>query len=296
MASVAAAASPVDAHGDSEEKDAVSTTHRSTSMLIQRVALLIMFCMPTAAMAAYAGPMSDTVRGDLAQPEFAVAAETDAQALAQFDVLYKLSANHLNERYRLYAQKAAAKENWRDAAKAFRIAARYADKYSQHRLSMMHWYGIGVAADRVEAYVWSDLAAERGYPQFLAIRERMWRALTPEQQAAVAQRGAALYAEFGDPAAKKRFEIALAQGRRQVTGSHTGFNGGVGFISPERLRGTALSNLNDDILVAKIHSPSRTDPKRYWQQEDRAWKNGMVSVGEIENVDAHTSKPEAPKP
>lgn len=265
-------------------------------MLIQRVALLMMFCIPTAAMAAYAGPMPDTVRGDLVQPEFAAAAETDAQALAQFDVLYKLSANHPNERFRLYAQKAAATENWRDAAKAFRIAARYADKYSQHRLSMMHWYGVGVAADRVEAYVWSDLAAERGYPQFLAIRERLWQELTPEQQAAVAQRGVARYAEFGDPAAKKRFQTALAQGRRQLTGSRTGFNGGVGFISPERLRNKSLPNLNDDILAAKIHSPSRTDPKRYWQQEDRAWKNGMVNVGEIENVEAEMKKPEASAP
>jgi uncharacterized protein len=265
-------------------------------MTIQRVALLMMLCMPTATMAAYAGPVSDPVRGHAAQFEFAIETETDAQALAQFDVLYKLSANHLNERYRLYAQKAAATENWGDAANAFRIAARYADKYSQHRLSLMHWYGVGVAVDRVEAYIWSDLAAERGYPQFLAIRERMWRELTPEQQAAVAQRGEALYAEFGDPTAKKRFEAALAQGRRQVTGSHTGFNGGVGFITPERLRGAGLSNLNDDILVAKIHSPSRTDPKRYWQQEDRAWKNGMVSVGEIENVDAGAAKPEPPKP
>ena len=160
----------------------------------------------------------------------------------------------------------------------------------------MHWYGVGVAVDRVEAYIWSDLAAERGYPQFLAIRERLWRDLTPDQQAAVAQRGVALYAEFGDPAAKKRFKIALEQSRRQLTGSHTGFNSGVGFISQERLRNMSLSNLHDDIQIAKIHSPSRTDPKRYWQQEDRAWKNGMVNVGEIENVETETKKPEAPKP
>jgi uncharacterized protein len=265
-------------------------------MKIHRVVLLVMLCVPTSAMAAYAGPMSDQVRGDVTQSQFAIETETDAEALSQFDVLYKLSANHPNERYRLFAQKAAATKNWREAAKAFRIAARYADKYSQHRLSLMHWYGVGVPVDRVEAYVWSDLAAERGYPQFLAIRERMWRELTPEQQMGVAQRGIALYTEFGDATAKKRFEIALAQGRRQVTGSHTGFDGGVGFIPPERLLGTTLSNLNDDILIAKIHSPSRTDPKHYWQQEDRAWKNGMVDVGEIENVEGDVAKPTSPKP
>jgi uncharacterized protein len=265
-------------------------------MTMRRVALLMMLCAPTAAMAAYIGPVSAPVQGVPTESEFAVSSETDAEALSQFDVLYKLSANHPNERYRLFAQKAAATENWRDAAKAFRIAARYADKYSQHRLSLMYWYGVGVAVDRVEAYVWSDLAAERGYPQFLAIRERMWQALTPAQQAAVAQRGSTLYAEFGDPTAKKRFESALFQGRRNITGSHAGFDGGVGFMSPEVLRVQKLSNLNEDILVAKIHNPSRTDPDRYWQQEDRAWKNGMVGVGEIENVDAAKAKQEPPKP
>jgi uncharacterized protein len=264
-------------------------------MTIHRIALLMMLCMPTVTMAAYAGPVSDPVRGHAAQFEFAIETETDAEAFSQFDVLYILSANHPNERYRLYGQKAAATKNWVDAANAFRIAARYADKYSQHRLSLMHWYGVGVPLDRVKAYVWSDLAAERGYPQFLAIRERMWRELTAEQQAAVAQRGPALYAEFGDPTAKKRFEIALAQGRRQLTGSHTGFDGGVGIMSPDSARGL-LSSVIDDTKIASLHSPSRTNPERYWQQEDRAWKNGMVSVGEIENIEAGATKPQAPKP
>lgn len=274
----------------------MKTSIDTIRVVLGNMLLCSSLCFPVVAMAAYAGPVPDLIGGGRIEPESAVSSETDAEALSRFDVLYKLSSNHPNERYRLYGQKAAAAKNWRDAAKAFRIAARYADKYSQHRLSLMHWYGVGVPVDQVEAYVWSDLAAERGYPQFLAIRERMWHALTPEQQAAVARRGAAMYVEFGDAAAKKRFEYALQQDGRQMTGSRTGFDGGVGFVSPERLRGIALSNLNDDIEVAKLHSSSRTDPKRYWQHEDRAWKNGMVSVGEIEDVNADAAKPEAPKP
>ncbi|MGN6152694.1 MAG: hypothetical protein ACTHOH_11915 [Lysobacteraceae bacterium] len=220
----------------------------------------------------------------------AVAVETDAEALSHFDMLEALSADHPNERFRLYGQKAAATGNWVDAARNFRMAARYADKYSQHRLSLMYWHGVGVAEDRVEAYVWADIAAERGYPQFLAIREKMWAELTPPQQAAVAGRGAARYAEFGDPAAKQRFADALGHARMNVTGSRTGFVGFLGVSTPEKLRGT-LPNVVDGLEVAKIHTPERNDPARYWAHEDRVWKHAIVRVGDIEDA-----KPIAPPP
>lgn len=227
---------------------------------------------------------------DAAQAETAVAIDTDAQALARFDLLYALSAHHPNERYRLYGQKAAATGNWRDAAKAFRQAARYADKYSQHRLSLLYWHGVGVHEDRVLGYLWADIAAERGYPQFLAIRERMWRELSPAQQADVTRRGPALYAEYGDPASKRRFELALTQSRLNVTGSRTGFDGGVGITSGDKLRGT-MANVNDALILATVHAPSRTDPQRYWEAEDRAWKNGIVRVGEIGDAEAGAPQP-----
>lgn len=227
---------------------------------------------------------------DAVQAETAVAIDTDAQALARFDLLYALSAHHPNERHRLYGQKAAATGNWRDAAKAFRMAARYADKYSQHRLSLLYWHGVGVREDRVLGYLWADIAAERGYPQFLAIRERMWRELAPAQQADVIRRGPALYAEYGDPASKRRFELALTQSRLNVTGSRTGFDGGVGITSGDKLRGT-MANVNDALILATVHAPSRTDPQRYWEAEDRAWKNGIVRVGEIGDAEAGAAQP-----
>lgn len=240
-----------------------------------------------------ASPAASAAEGqavDAVQAETAVAIDTDAQALARFDLLYALSAHHPNERHRLYGQKAAATGNWRDAAKAFRMAARYADKYSQHRLSLLYWHGVGVREDRVLGYLWADIAAERGYPQFLAIRERMWRELAPAQQADVIRRGPALYAEYGDPASKRRFELALTQSRLNVTGSRTGFDGGVGITSGDKLRGT-MANVNDALILATVHAPSRTDPQRYWEAEDRAWKNGIVRVGEIGDAEAGAAQP-----
>lgn len=232
----------------------------------------------------------------------AVRSDTDQEVLRHYDELVLSSVHHPNELYRFYAQKAAVNERWEDAARHFRIAARHADKYSQHRLSLLYWYGVGVPEDRVRAYIWSDLAAERGYQQFLAIREKMWGELTPAQQQAVAERGRPLYAEYGDPAAQKRLSNALGHARSNVTGSRTGFKTRLEMSSvgtrnaPIEHTATALMGGAGKINLERLYDADRVVPEQYWKEQDRAWKTGVVEVGEIENVDAGATKPEAPKP
>jgi hypothetical protein len=224
-----------------------------------------------------------------------VSAETDGKTLDDYDALAKMAVNHPNELYRIYGAKFAANGQWRDAANSFRKASRYADKYSQHRLSMMYWHGVGVGRDRVEAYVWADLAAERGYPDFLAIREKMWAELTPEQQSQVADLGNRMYAEYGDPVAKRRFADALAHGKRKVTGSRTGF---VGFLSMiGRGTGTSLAGDGARVNLEKLFDASRVDPEKYWEFEDHVWKTVTVTVGDIERTSTEpSSTPKAETP
>ena len=239
--------------------------------------LLALSCALLLPIAAHAGSLENSGVG-----EQSVAVETDAMAVADFDALVKMAVNHPNELYRIYANKAAASGDWSDAARNFRIAARHADKYSQHRLSMLYWHGVGVGTDRVEAYIWADLAAERGYPQFLAIREKMWAELTPKQQAEVPERGRRMVAEYADAVAKPRAERAIAQGKRQMTGSRTGFDAGVivSSIGPGNQLFGSLGGTNLKVM----YDASRTDPKKYWAFEDYVWKEGMIKVGEIEAV------------
>lgn len=222
----------------------------------------------------------------------AVTVESDQQVRQEYDVL-SLAATHLpNERHRYDAAWAAANGDWGDAARRFRLAARYADKYSQHRLSMLYWHGVGVERDPVEAYVWADLAAERGYPHFLAIREKMWAELTPSQQAAVPARGNARYQEYGDPIAKQRLNDTMAHAKRNMTGSRTGFNAFLGVGSGSALQGT-LTNLFEDAAAGSIYRPDRIDPERYWALEDRIWKEANVFVGDLE---ATKLRPVSPPP
>lgn len=246
--------------------------------------LLALGCALILPVALSAAPGADT---NVAKQ--AVTVDTDALVLDNYDAWVKMAFNHPNELHRIYANKAAAAGSWGDAVRNFRIAARHADKYSQHRLSMLYWHGVGVDTDRVEAYIWADLAAERGYPRFLAIREKMWAELTPQQQAKVPQRGLALFKEYADSAAKPRFERALAQGKRQMTGSRTGFD--VGLIIFSIGGGNQLFGSVGGVNLKTIYDASRTDPEKYWAFEDYVWKEGMVHVGEIESVDADTTQP-----
>lgn len=54
------------------------------------------------------------------------------------------------------------------------------DKYAQYMVGYMHLMGMGVEEDEVAASAWYRLAAERGYPEFVAIRKQVLRSLDDE--------------------------------------------------------------------------------------------------------------------
>lgn len=221
----------------------------------------------------------------------AVASSTDKQHWSDLDGLLRNAHGHPNEYWRLQAADAASQKRWSDAFELFRRAARYADKYSQHRVSLMYWHGVGVAKDRALAYAWADLSAERMYPQFVLQREKMWLQLSEAERAEAVAKGQAVYDEFGDHVAKKRFTDAMAHAKRQVTGSRTGSVGNLAVTSPGA--GNSLTGLGGP-SVGEIYADARWDEERYWKVEDALWKNGSVNVGELETVDS--AKASAPAP
>ena len=109
-----------------------------------------------------------------------------------------------------------------DTARVLEQSSRYGDKVAQVALALMARDGVGRAADPAEAYAWLDVAAERGYPMFLAEREALWQKLTPGDQARALELAKALHAEHGDAVAKPRLERLLRQGKAQQTGTRTG--------------------------------------------------------------------------
>ncbi len=56
------------------------------------------------------------------------------------------------------------------------------DKYAQYMVGFMHLTGMGIDEDAVAASAWYRLAAERGTPQFVAVRDMLMNDMTAEQR------------------------------------------------------------------------------------------------------------------
>lgn len=212
----------------------------------------------------------------------AVVAETDTMNARQYDERTRFSRTHPNELWRLYGSDAAARGDWDDAMRHFRQAARYGDKYSQHRISLMYWHGVGVERDPAKAYAWADLAAERMYPNFLVLREKMWEQLDQPTRDRALREGHELYDEYGDDVAKPRLERAIAQGKHLITGSRLGNVGNLKVYGP-RGPGDIMWGAHDSIDMTPMYASWRWDAHQYWAVEDAIWTHGNVEVGPVSN-------------
>ncbi|MGY0561323.1 hypothetical protein ACW7G2_11470 [Luteimonas sp. A277] len=188
---------------------------------------------------------------------------------------------HPDLRFRHLGLKAHGEGRHEEAFVFFRRAARYADKVSQAMVAEMLWNGEGVEQDPVMAYAWMDLAAERAYRGFLTLRERYWKQLDPQQQAEAIRRGEAVYAEYGDAAARPRIDAALRRARSRMTGSRTGFTGTLQVF----IAGPGGQMLSID--GSRFYDPKFWDPELYQAWHDAVWmepRTGKVDIGDIEAV------------
>jgi hypothetical protein len=183
---------------------------------------------------------------------------------------------HPDLRYRIRGMDEYQRGHHAEAMRSFQMAARYADKASQAMVAEMLWTGTGVAPDRPMAYVWIDLAAERGYPALIAIRERYWNALDEAQRAIARRDGPSLQAIYHDGVAKPRLAAVLRRTRGQMTGSRTGYTGNpLRIISPNGF-GEATIDGN------QFFDDRYWDPAQYQAWHDEVWTRpmqGRVEVG-----------------
>lgn len=162
----------------------------------------------------------------------------------------------------------------------FLRASKYADKASQAMVAEQLWSGEGVARDRALAYVWMDLAAERGYPSFVAFRERYWDALRADERASALERGDDVLAQYGDAVAMPRLEHLLRKKRTTFTDSRVG-NVARGLqvfmVSPQS--GLTGRVPRDQVLARKFWHA-----RDYFEWQDAIWERppqGVVEVGPL---------------
>lgn len=188
---------------------------------------------------------------------------------------------HPDMKHRKQGWDAYAEGEFALACAQFLKAAWYGDKPSQAMLAEMDWKGLGAAVDRTSAYMWADIAAERGYAVFVGVRERYWRALDDAEKARVAQDGPVRLAEYGDGVARGRLERHLRRHLRDIQWSSR-------TVAPPR-----TVTVYDDHGVPKridgsrFYSPTFWDPAQYQAWQDAQWRappEGNVEVGGVEQV------------
>jgi len=218
---------------------------------------------------------------------------TDATFM-ELDAMLPSLRGRPNEELRIQGLKAYQQHRYDEAMSRFEAAAGYADKYSQHYLSLMHWHGVGTPVDRVQAYIWSDLAAERGSPRLLAIREKMWAQLSAQEQARVPDEGVPYYARYGDDAAKPKAENEIRRFARGMTGSRVGYRNQAMETGGRPVNGVFATEIGSNAAayaVSVAGSPDELYGKEgglrrldtYWKEQDRLL-DGSVEVGELETV------------
>ncbi|WP_133477796.1 tetratricopeptide repeat protein [Cognatilysobacter segetis] len=210
---------------------------------------------------------------------------TDARSL-EYEFAFR---GHPDLQYRLFGVDRFRRGQYDEAMTLLRRAARFGDKPSQGLIAEMYAAGQGVPADMAMAYAWMDLAAERGYRDFVIRRERYWARMTEADRARAVTEGQAIYAEFGDAAAKPRFADQLRRASKEGVGSRTGFSGNVKVTIP--------SSFGDQTLdAAQLRSFSYWDPKKYWAMQDALWKNpgGRVDAGDLQDVRTRPGAAPAP--
>lgn len=225
-----------------------------------------------------------------------------AASFLEIDELVLAAKGRPNEEARLAGLKAYKSGHYAGAAEDFTRAAYYADKHSQHYLTLMYWHGVGVDKDPVQAYIWSDLAAERGGKRLLAIREKIWAQLTPVQQAQVLVRGEVAYARYGDEVAQPRAESVMRHFARDMTGSRIGYRNQMLGTSGPPVNGAFFLATGSNAAAYAISDKAEPDElygkegglrrlTTYWQEQDRLL-DGNVEVGPLEPV---RSKPSSAK-
>lgn len=171
-----------------------------------------------------------------------------------------------------------AHKDYAGALKYLEIGAYYADKLSQLSIGLMYMNGEGVEKDPTTALAWFDVAAERGYPNFVSTRDELKAIVSPEQLAKAEEIRKTLEARYGDAVAKPRMVVQLRQGQMQMTGSRTGFNSGVSQLAfgPPKTQQIAIGGGTD------IYARNRWEPDAYFKTRDAEWK-ATVTVGAVES-------------
>ncbi len=155
------------------------------------------------------------------------------------------------------------------------------DKYAQYMIGYLYQTGKGVLENQVAALSWYRLAAERGTPEFAAVRDQLSRSMSSEQIRDADALYEELRMEFSDLAVLMS-AIKRDHGKLQAkTGSRiSGETGPVAIIDARS--GRTLSGNDYRRTIRDQLSDSLVRLKRLGDFEDLDTNPDTLNVGELE--------------
>lgn len=195
----------------------------------------------------------------------------DQKVMGTYAFLYA----HPDLRYRIEGWKAFDGGRFEDAIAHFTRAASFGDKLSQAMLAEMAWKGQGQDLNRPLAYAWADLSAERGYRQFVLLREQYWSQLTADERKRTIEAGQPLLPLYSDAVTQVALQEHLRNARRDMASGR--YNRGADVMVPGPGRLLTLIRGHD------FYAEKFWNPKRYREWTDAVWMDPPeenVDVGE----------------
>ncbi len=196
--------------------------------------------------------------------------------------LRPISEYHYDQIFRESAFEAYRRGSFEWALRHFMAAARHADKTSQLAISNLYANGEGVPRDLALAYAWADVAAERGFPKFVARREALWAQLSEAERERAIAEGGKLYAEYGDAVAKKRHQSQLDRAVFRSMGLRPALRGTVETSVYAGCNGSgpvAASGIGGgSCFVPDYWENANWKSKDYWRVQDSVWSSGGGTV------------------
>ena len=156
----------------------------------------------------------------------ALAVAVCTTTLAQNDSPFSYAEHTPGARLVAEGKRAFEAGMYASALSKYEAAARWADKFAQFNIGVMHLQGKGTDFDPARALAWFQLAAERDYPMMVTMVEDLEDMVDDAtKREAERIRVEELEPEFGDEVAIERTHRRMQRDRRLATGSRLGFAG-----------------------------------------------------------------------
>ncbi|NBB92430.1 MAG: hypothetical protein GVY32_04580 [Gammaproteobacteria bacterium] len=185
------------------------------------------------------------------------------------------SADHMQR-----AQRAYEAGMFETALMQYREAARWADKFAQYNVGVMHLRAQGTEFDPVRGWAWLELSAERGYPDFVQAADDLHAMLDEDQR----RRARKIFEDellprYGDDARLPRVAREMRRELHDATGSRTGSQGFLAMLTI--YDGDGVSRRGTE-----YYAPEKWDIEQVIAFErNLMFRRGNVEIGELELID-----------